>query len=241
MAKKINLKIDQATTFSRQITAKTDAGVVIDLTGYTVESLIKKSFASFVGYEFNVVVDDAVNGLFTISLTPVESAAIPADRYVYDIRILDGSGNATRIVEGLITVTPAVTAANPFVVVDGVKITDPRIVHVHENFDVLALIQDISQIPSVWKKVDTDNYVVSNGDRLMVDTTVSIINLIVPDQPTTDYLFTMKVMDLKDNFGVNKVVVKNQSNTVIYEGDVNGESFEIVWTSVDDGGYKIIQ
>lgn len=241
MAKKINLKIDQAATFSRQITAKTDAGVTIDLTGYTVESTVKKTFASFIGYEFTTTVDDAATGLFTISLTPEEAAGIPAGRYVYDIRIVDGSGNATRIVEGLITVSPAVTAANPFTVVEGVRIFDPRIVHLHENYETLNQIEDISQIPSVWKKVDTDNYEVVNGDRLMVDTTGSIINLLVPDAPANDYKFAFRVMDLKENFATNKVVVKNASDTVIYEGDVNGESFEIVWTSVADGGYKIIQ
>ena len=41
-----NIIIDQDSNYSQQFTAKTDAGVVIDLTGYGVTAKIRKSFAS---------------------------------------------------------------------------------------------------------------------------------------------------------------------------------------------------
>ena len=49
------------------------------------------------------------NGQLTLSLSSNQSSVIVAGRYVYDAEIIDGSGNVTRIVEGMITVTPEVS------------------------------------------------------------------------------------------------------------------------------------
>jgi hypothetical protein len=232
MAKVLNLKIDQAATFSRQLTALTDFEIV---------SKIKKLFVSYVAYEFNITIDDAVNGLFTISLTPEEAANIPASRHVFDILIKDSLGVTTRIFEGNINVIPAVTDANPFVVLEGIKVSDPNLVHAHDNKEeFLDLIQSTSWLNQPWELVDTDLFEASNSGRYMVDTDGGVINIIVPDAPESDYEFSFKVMDLKDTFGLNKCVIKNESDDLIYEGTVNGEDFEIVWTDATNG-YKIIQ
>lgn len=241
MAKVLNLKIDQAATFSKQLTALDSSNNVIDLTDYEIVSSIKKLYVSYVAYEFTTTIDDAVNGLFTISLTPEQAANIPASRHVFDILVKDSLGVTTRVFEGSINVTPAVTNANPFVVLEGVKISDPNLVHAHDNKEAyLDLIQSTSWINQPWQLVDTDLFEASNSGRYMVDTENGVINIIVPDAPETDYEFSFKVMDLKDTFGLNKCVIKNESDTVIYEGTVNGEDFEIVWTDATNG-YKIIQ
>lgn len=239
MAKIVLLEVEQGSTFTKNLIVKDDAGVVIDLTGYTVEGKIKKMFTSFVGFNFTIAVNDAATGDITLSLTDEQTGGITAGTYVYDVRIISGAGVATRVFEGTVEVSPSVSGSNPFVAVGGVRFTDPRIVHVHENKEVLDQIQDISQIPTPWKKVDADNYVASNGDRIFLDTTVSILNVIVPDTPT-DYSFVLEVSDYAETFGANKAVIKNESDAVIYEATTAGHTFKIVWTDAT-GGYKIIQ
>lgn len=241
MAKVLNLKVDQAATFSKQLTALDSSNNVINLTDSEITSNIKKLFVSYVAYQFDVTIDDAVNGLFTISLTAENSANIPAYRHVFDIVVKDNQGVSTRIFEGNINVTPAVTNANPFAVLEGVKISDPNLVHAHDNKEeYLDLIQSTSWLNKPWELVDADLFEASNSGRYMVDTENGVINIIVPDEPETPFEFSFKVMDLKDTFGLNKCVIKNESDTVIYEGTVNGEDFEIVWTNATNG-YKIIQ
>ena len=44
-----------------------------------------------------------------MTLTDVQTTAIEAGRYVYDLLVTDGSGLKSRVVEGQATVTPGVT------------------------------------------------------------------------------------------------------------------------------------
>ena len=44
-----------------------------------------------------------------ISLTPEQTSALKAGRYVYDVEISSGGGVKTRVVEGIVTVNPGIT------------------------------------------------------------------------------------------------------------------------------------
>ena len=104
-----NIIIDQDSDYSQQFEAKTDAGVVIDLTGSTLDGMIRKSFASTTATSFTTAIVSATAGTFTLALTDVQSAALERGRHVYDVRVTDSTSTITRIQEGVATVSPSVT------------------------------------------------------------------------------------------------------------------------------------
>ena len=58
----------------------------------------------------SVIGSDASAGIVALSLTAAQTAALDAERYVYDVEITQTStGTVTRVIEGLITVRPNVT------------------------------------------------------------------------------------------------------------------------------------
>ena len=108
MATKANIIIDQGTTFSTVINLADDNGDPIDLTGYTGDSEMRKHYSSSNSQSFTVSLGGA-NGTVTLSLTSTQTANLVAGRYVYDVELRSGANVVSRIVEGVITVTPEVT------------------------------------------------------------------------------------------------------------------------------------
>ena len=104
-----NIIIDQDADYSQQFTAKTDAGVVIDLTNSTLDAQIRKSFASTTAKAFNPTIVSATAGTFTLAMTDTQTGLLERGRHVYDVRVLDASSTYTRIQEGVATVSPSVT------------------------------------------------------------------------------------------------------------------------------------
>lgn len=107
MASKANLIIDQGTTFSTTITVTDDDGNALDLSGYTGAAQIRKHYTSSNSVSFNVSIS-AATGEVTLSLTANATSNIVAGRYVYDCE-LTNSGTVSRVLEGIVTVTPQVT------------------------------------------------------------------------------------------------------------------------------------
>jgi hypothetical protein len=107
MAIKANLIIDQGTDYSTSITLTDDEDNVVDLTGYTADAQMRKTYSSSNSVTFSTTVVEA-QGVLTLSLTDTQTANITPGRYVYDVVITTGS-TTTRIVEGIVTVTPRVT------------------------------------------------------------------------------------------------------------------------------------
>ena len=107
MAIKANLIIDQGTDYSTSINLTDADGNVISLSGYTANSQIRKSYSSSNAVTFSTSLDVS-NGVITLSLSDSQTANLVAGRYVYDVIVT--SGNTTsRIVEGIVTITPRVT------------------------------------------------------------------------------------------------------------------------------------
>ena len=58
----------------------------------------------------SVIATDATSGVVALSMTATQTAALDAERYVYDVEITQTStGTVTRVIEGLITVRHNVT------------------------------------------------------------------------------------------------------------------------------------
>lgn len=107
MATKANLVVDQGTTFTTTITVTDDDGNNLNLAGYTGAAQIRKHYTSSNSVNFSVSINGST-GEVTLSLTAAATADLTAGRYVYDCE-LTNSGTVSRILEGIVTVTPQVT------------------------------------------------------------------------------------------------------------------------------------
>ena len=107
-----NIEIDQSSDYLKQFIAKDDTGTVIDLTGSTVTSQVRKSYGtSTIAAAFTCAVVSATAGTFTLALTDVQTAegTLERGRHVYDVIVTDAGGDKTRIQEGIAVVSPGVT------------------------------------------------------------------------------------------------------------------------------------
>ena len=110
MAIKANLIIDQGSTFSTDINLTNDSGQALSLSGYTGASQMRKHYTSSNSTSFTVSIN-ATSGVVTLALSANQTANLVAGRYVYDVEVTDANNVISRIVEGLVTVTPNVTRA----------------------------------------------------------------------------------------------------------------------------------
>ena len=108
MATKANLVIDQGTTFTTDLTMTDEEGSPLNLTGYTANSQIRKWYTSSNATATFTTSINGNTGVISLSLTANQTGAMTAGRYVYDVEINDGA-IISRIVEGIVTVTPQVT------------------------------------------------------------------------------------------------------------------------------------
>lgn len=106
----VELNLDQGTTFETTLSLTNDDATTINVTNYTFNSQIRKSFySSNAVANITVSIVDAPNGNVKLAMTPANTANIKAGRYLYDVLMTDSTGVKTRVIEGIITITPRVT------------------------------------------------------------------------------------------------------------------------------------
>jgi hypothetical protein len=109
MAAKANLKIDQGTDYSTIITLTDDDGDPIDLSNYIGKGQIRKYYTSTTAVDFEVDVFSET-GNVRLSLSSNTSNEMEFGRYVYDVELTDTiTGLISRVIEGIVTITPGVT------------------------------------------------------------------------------------------------------------------------------------
>ena len=109
MASISNIFIDQGATFTTTVTVTDAKGDAVNLSGYSVAAQIRKTFLSSTATAFTATISNASSGEITISLSPTQTTALEAGRFVYDVLITASGGTKTRVVEGQVTVNPSVT------------------------------------------------------------------------------------------------------------------------------------
>lgn len=110
MAEYIELNLDQGTDFKFEADITNNDGTVVDCTGYSFASSLRKSFYSArPTANLTVTILSASNGNVAFSLTAAQTANIRAGRYLFDVKQTDDLGKKTRLFEGIITVNPQVT------------------------------------------------------------------------------------------------------------------------------------
>jgi len=108
MGTKLNLVVDQGSSFSTTLNLTDDDGGVINLTGYTAAGQLRKHYTSSNSVSFTITLGGA-NGTVTLAMSSNTTANIAAGRYVYDVELTDDAGLVSRLFEGIVTVTPQVT------------------------------------------------------------------------------------------------------------------------------------
>lgn len=108
MATRVNILIDQGTDFITSVNLTDQNGAQLDLTGMTAASQIRKTHSSSNATSFTTALANNT-GTLTLSLNNSVTSSLSAGRYVYDVELTDASSIKSRILEGIVTVTPEVT------------------------------------------------------------------------------------------------------------------------------------
>ncbi len=109
MAGFVELTAEQGANLTTTITVNDSAGDALNLVGYSVASMARKSYASSNSTSFTASVTDASTGLITLEMPASTTANLTSGRYVYDVVITSSADVKTRVIEGILTVLPSVT------------------------------------------------------------------------------------------------------------------------------------
>lgn len=109
-----DLTIPAGATYSQTINYKTGSpAAFVNTTGYTARMQLRTSYsaanASLELTTANGRISLTNAGVITLALTATETAALAAGRYVYDLELVSSGGQVTRLLEGVVTVSPEVT------------------------------------------------------------------------------------------------------------------------------------
>lgn len=108
MALKANIVIDQGTDFETTIEVRDDDENIVDLTGYTGAAQMRKHYTSSAQTAFTVTISPVL-GEVKLSMSANTTTNITPGRYVYDCEVTSSSNVVTRLIEGIVTVSPQVT------------------------------------------------------------------------------------------------------------------------------------
>ena len=109
MAAYSELNIEQYASFSVIINVDDVGGDAINLTGYTANSQIRKSYYSSSANTLTATITGTSNGEITLSMTSTNTANLTPGRYFYDLVMTSPTSIKTRVVEGIATILPSVT------------------------------------------------------------------------------------------------------------------------------------
>ena len=106
MATKVNLYIDQGSSYSVTMDIMDDNGDLLDYSAYSSSAQIRKTYTSLTATTMSSTMS---NGSMTLSLSSNASANMESGRYVYDVYIWTDQNVRTRFIEGIVTINPRAT------------------------------------------------------------------------------------------------------------------------------------
>ncbi len=101
--------VEQYASFSTTVNVEDSNGDAINLSGYTAASQIRKSYYSSIANSFTTTITGIANGEITLAMTAANTALLTPGRSLFDLVITAPNGTKTRVVEGIVTITPGVT------------------------------------------------------------------------------------------------------------------------------------
>lgn len=109
-----NLTINIGTDFVQTYDLYQSGGKVIDLTGYSAASSLRKHRDSGTAVSFTVGFPDRKNGKIKISIPSWTTSRLKPGRYVYDIMMTKSNGDKAIIVEGTINARAGISTGCSF-------------------------------------------------------------------------------------------------------------------------------
>jgi len=119
MAATVNSTIEQGATFRLPITVSTRSGVTVtpvDLTDYDARMQIRMRYTDtdpILSLDNDtlggITLTDAVAGEMQITITDVQTAALSFKTARYDLEVESLSGDTTRLMQGIITLSKEIT------------------------------------------------------------------------------------------------------------------------------------
>lgn len=109
MAAFTEIVIEQGATFETLINVTDVYNNAINLTNYSTQSQMRKSYTSSTSYVIDTSITDASAGEIKLSIPSANTANLPFGRMLYDLKITSNAGISTRVVEGIAVILPAVT------------------------------------------------------------------------------------------------------------------------------------
>lgn len=112
-AGKLNIVIEQGTTFNPVFTYSDENNTPIDLTGYDARMQIRSSKTASTTID-DLTVGDGITlggaaGTITLLISDTDTAAFTFKNAVYDLELISGSGVVTRLLEGSVTLKTETT------------------------------------------------------------------------------------------------------------------------------------
>ena len=104
-----NLLMEQGATFNATITIDDVYGVTYNLAGFTASSQMRKSYYSSNATATFTSSISVSAGTISLDMAANTTANISPGRYVYDVLTISPANVYSRIIEGIITITPRVT------------------------------------------------------------------------------------------------------------------------------------
>ena len=105
-----NLVINAGVDFNQVFTLEdVNSNSILDLTGYSVKSQMRKHAAATGVTTFNSSIYSASGGQIRIGLTTESTSLLKPGRYVYDVVVTDTNNFMSRVVEGMVLVREGVT------------------------------------------------------------------------------------------------------------------------------------
>ena len=101
--------IEQGATFSTVVNVVDSAGAAVNLTGYSASSQMRKSYYATSNTTITSTVTGTANGEITLGMTAANTANLTPGRYVFDLLITAPDTTKTRVIEGIVIVSPGVT------------------------------------------------------------------------------------------------------------------------------------
>jgi hypothetical protein len=105
------LYIDQGSTFINTLNLTDDiTNQPINVSSYVVTGQLRRSYYSAnASANLTCTITNSETGEITLSLSAEQTANLKAGRYLFDVKSINQGNNVTRILEGIINITPQVT------------------------------------------------------------------------------------------------------------------------------------
>ena len=110
MASFLELYCDQGTDYSIKLDLTNDDGSSINVQNYVFNSSVRKSYYSqSITANLTISILDSANGTVRLSMNAATTANIKSGRYLYDVKMAKPDNTVSRVLEGIITVSPQIT------------------------------------------------------------------------------------------------------------------------------------